>query len=125
VEIEIEGAVGLSQQEEEAGRVDTNLVHDLAQRDELTGALPHADRLPGADQIHELDEQDAQQRGVEAEPGDHRAHARGVAVMIRASSRRAAKSRQRAIASASDAVASSSPCSAASARATSTRYSPG
>src|SRR5690242_19949761 len=64
LEVELELAVRLAEQEEEARGVRPDLVEDVAERNELAGALPHPDRLAAAREIHELDEQDAKAGGI-------------------------------------------------------------
>jgi hypothetical protein len=63
LEIELELAVGLAQQEEEAGRVGADLVEHLAQGDELAGALAHPHGLAAAGEVDELDQQHARLSG--------------------------------------------------------------
>ena len=60
LEIEIERRIVLAEQHHEAHRVAADLLDHLAQRDELARPLRHAHRLAGAEELHQLAEQDVE-----------------------------------------------------------------
>ena len=81
-QIELQLGVVLAEQHHEADGVDADLVHDIAQRDELAGALRHLDRLARSHQFDQLAQLDVE-RGRAAGDGRHRRlHPLDVAAMV-------------------------------------------
>src|SRR5262249_6358779 len=83
-QVEIEMAVALAHQEEEARRIGTDFVNHLFQRDELARALAHADRLATTSEADQLHQQHAESTGIATQPCERRRYAHDVTVMLRA-----------------------------------------
>ncbi len=61
-EVEVERRVVLAVEHHEADRVAADLLHHLAQRDEVAGALSTSDRLATPEELYELAEQQPRDR---------------------------------------------------------------
>ena len=84
LEVEIERLVVAAQQIEETAGIVAHFVAQIAQRDEVAFALAHRQLLAAAEQAHELHETDLEAVARRAERHQRAAHARDVAVMVRA-----------------------------------------
>src|SRR5690606_39521239 len=83
VEVEEHLGVAAAHEEEVAGDVDAGLLEELAQGDELAGALAEPDLLAAAHDADDLDDLDLEELR-QPEAGQGGLHARGVAVVVRA-----------------------------------------
>src|SRR6266568_5114284 len=84
LEVEVGLRVGAPGEEDEPRRVASDLVHHLAQPDDVAGALPHLHGLAAAGEVHHLDEDDVEVgRGV-AERLERRLEPRDVPAVVRA-----------------------------------------
>ena len=82
VEVEVDGRVVRARQQVPAGGVDADLLDEVVERDELPRPLGHLRPLAGANQVHELHDQQLELAGVAAERLVGGLHAQHVAVVV-------------------------------------------